>query len=89
MPEMNMEKNYKSLKSGTDIRGTAVDGVPGEPITLTDEAIADIAYGFAQWLYDNVTPIAEKFTVAVGHDSRISADRIKSVLIEVLFLIAS
>ena len=28
---------YSKLKSGTDIRGVAVEGVPGEPVTLTDE----------------------------------------------------
>ncbi len=84
MPEMNTEKNYKNLKSGTDVRGTAVEGVPGEPVTLTDEAIADITFGFAQWLYDNVSPLSDRFTVAVGHDSRISAERIKTVVIETL-----
>ena len=41
------KKNYTSLKSGTDIRGTAVDGVKGEALELTDEAknlICDTAY---------------------------------------------
>ena len=30
---------YSKLKSGTDIRGVAVEGVPGEPVNLTDEVI--------------------------------------------------
>lgn len=76
---------YGPLKSGTDIRGTAVEGVPGEPINLTDEALTAIGYGFAAWLYENVTPqYGELYTVAFGHDSRISADRIKAAVLPIL-----
>ncbi len=73
---------YGPLKSGTDIRGTASEGVPGENVNLTDEALAAISYGFAAWLYENVTPHSgELYTVAVGHDSRVSAQRIKEAII--------
>ena len=66
---------YGPLKSGTDIRGTAVSGVPDEPVNLTDEILCSISYGFAAWLYENVAPQnGETFTVAVGHDSRVSAE---------------
>ncbi len=76
---------YGPLKSGTDIRGTAVEGVPNEHVNLTDEALTAIANGFAAWLYENVTPsFGELYTVAIGHDSRISASRIKSLIIPVL-----
>ena len=69
---------FGPLKSGTDIRGTAVEGVEGEPLNLTDEVLTAIAFAFAKWLYDNVTPgYGELYNVAVGHDSRVSADRIK------------
>ena len=46
-----LDEIYGPLKSGTDIRGTAVAGVPGEDVNLTDEALTAIAYGFAAWLY--------------------------------------
>lgn len=72
---------YGPLKSGTDIRGTAAQGVPGEDINLTDEVLSAISYGFAAWLYDNVMPQDELYTVAIGHDSRISAERIKAAVI--------
>ena len=72
---------FKPLKSGTDIRGTAVEIPGGEPVQLTDEIVGAIGYGFAAWLYENVTPSSGVFTVAVGHDSRISADRIKAAFI--------
>ncbi len=68
------------LKSGTDIRGTAV----GENITLTDEAIKRITSAFLVMLKEKTTLPFDKMTVAVGHDSRISANRIKKNVISVL-----
>ena len=41
---------YKSLKSGSDIRGTACEGVPGECVELTDKAVFDLTVGFCRWL---------------------------------------
>lgn len=76
------KKNYTSLKSGTDIRGTAVDGVKGEAIELTDEAIFDLCVGFCKWLNENNYNKNKK--IAVGHDSRISAERIKTSVFEAL-----
>ena len=39
---------YKTLKSGTDIRGVASEG-GGAAINLTDEVIERIAAGFLVW----------------------------------------
>ena len=76
---------YGPLKSGTDIRGTAVEGIAGEPVNLTDEALTAIGYGFAAWLYENVTPsYGERYVIAFGHDSRISAERIKGLVLPTL-----
>lgn len=73
---------YGPLKSGTDIRGTACEGVPGEPINLTDEVLTAISYGFAAWLYENVTPSnGETYVVGFGHDSRVSADRFRDAVL--------
>ncbi len=76
-----MENLYKKLKSGSDIRGTAADGVEGEPIELTDKAVFDLTVGFCKWLRENGY---EGEKVAVGHDSRISALRIKNQVISAL-----
>lgn len=70
---------YKALKSGSDIRGTAVEGVPGEEIELTDKTIFDLTVGFCRWLKDACAITSGK--IAVGHDSRISAERIKTQVI--------
>lgn len=68
------------LKSGTDIRGTAV----GENTDLTDEAIKKISCGFVKYLSEKTGLEYKDMTVYVGHDSRISAERIKKCVLSVL-----
>lgn len=72
--------NFSSLKSGTDIRGTAI----GNDIRLTDEAVERIALGFLRLMERKTGKAAADMTVAIGHDSRISAERIKNALIRSL-----
>ncbi len=67
------------LKSGTDIRGTAV----GENTELTDDAVIKIAAAFLCYLKKKTGLKNEEISLAVGHDSRISADRIKNALLSV------
>lgn len=67
------------LKSGTDIRGTAV----GENIELTDDAVKRIASAFVAYLCEKTGVPENELTLAVGHDSRISAERIKNALLSV------
>ena len=64
-------QEYLNLRNGTDVRGVAVDGVAGEPITLTPEVAKHIVGAFCKWLSNKTGK--EKLLVAVGHDSRISA----------------
>ena len=68
------------LKSGTDVRGTAV----GENTDLTDEAVKKITAGFLAVMQEKTSLPPDEMTVAVGHDSRISAERIKNAVISVL-----
>lgn len=70
---------YKTLKSGTDIRGVASEG-GSAPINLTDEVVERIAAGFLVWCEKHLDKCAEGLKIAVGHDSRISADRIAAAL---------
>ncbi|NLC16716.1 MAG: phosphomannomutase/phosphoglucomutase, partial [Clostridiales bacterium] len=63
--------DFKSLLSGSDIRGNAVKH-EGNEIELTDEVVYWITKAFAYWLSAKVK---SKMTIAVGHDSRISAQR--------------
>ena len=75
--------SYKELKSGTDVRGVASDK-GGKPVNLTDEAVYDITSAFTTWLSDKYGKKTNELTLAVGHDSRISADRISAKVIEAL-----
>lgn len=68
------------LKSGTDIRGTAV----GDGTELTDEAVKKITAAFLIVMQDKTGLAPDEMCIAVGHDSRISAERIKTAVINVL-----
>lgn len=64
--------DFKKLKSGTDVRGYAVGD--NTPVTLTDDAVKQISRAFIAWLCAKYGK--ERFKIAVGNDSRISAERI-------------
>ncbi len=75
-------KNYLSLKNGTDVRGTAIAGVEGDPITLTEEAVKDIGRAFCAWV--RLATRFGRITVAIGHDSRLSCGDIEAWLAEAI-----
>ena len=81
---LSMDKFWKSFKSGTDIRGVAVDGVEGEPLNLTDEVVGKMAKAFLLWLSQRTGRQPHELRVAVGHDSRVSADRIRSAVVSAM-----
>lgn len=72
----------KKLKSGTDIRGVAVEGVTGQEVNLTDEAVVLIVRAFSTWLMKKGCP--DQSVVAVGHDCRISGESIHNSVIAAL-----
>ncbi len=73
---------YKQFKSGTDIRGVAVEGVEGQPVNLTDEAVRNMADGFVLWLSEKVGKSADKLKISIGRDSRISGPHIMQLCTE-------
>ncbi len=75
-----LTKEWAQFKSGTDIRGVASEGVPGQEVNLTDEAIEKMAAGFALWLAARLGKEPASLKIAVGHDSRISAARISAAV---------
>lgn len=64
-------QNYLSLRNGSDVRGVAVEGIEGEPVNLTEEAVENIAKAFCVWLSTYMKKAQVR--IAVGYDSRISA----------------
>lgn len=76
--------DYLSFKSGTDIRGIACEGVEGEHVNLTDEAVAAMTAGFLCWFKKHTDKTLNDCKISLGHDSRISAERIKAAVSAVL-----
>jgi len=75
---------YKQFKSGTDIRGIASDGVEGEVLNLTNEAVKNMAGGFAMWLSHKLQKNTCDLKISIGRDSRISGERIATVVKDTL-----
>ena len=73
--------DYSKFKSGSDIRGYAL-GDEANPLYMSDEMVMRSAAAFAEWLKAK-TGKSELF-VSVGHDSRLSAERIKNAVIKAL-----
>ncbi|MCQ2451078.1 MAG: phosphomannomutase/phosphoglucomutase [Clostridia bacterium] len=67
--------DYKFLKSGTDIRGYASD-LGGKEIELTNKAVSDIASAFVCFVSDKAKKPSNELVISLGHDSRITAERI-------------
>jgi len=65
---------WLKLKSGSDIRG------PEE--MLTNEFATRVGYAFALWLAEKIGTTPDRLKIAVGHDSRKSAKRLKSALVQ-------
>lgn len=65
---------WLKLKSGSDIRG------PEE--MLTNEIATRVGYAFALWLAEKIGTTPDRLKIAVGHDSRKSAKRLKTALVQ-------
>ena len=81
---MLSDREIMRLANGSDVRGIAVDGVEGEKVNLTAEAANRIAAGFVKFLTLHYEKSPSELKVAVGHDSRITADLLKNAVIEAL-----
>lgn len=64
-------QDYLALRNGTDVRGVACEGIVGENVTLTEEAVENIAKAFCVWLVSRTGKT--QVTIAIGHDSRITS----------------
>ena len=73
-------QDYLHLQNGTDVRGVACEGIVGEDVTLTEEAAENIAKAFCVWLLSRTGK--SKVTVAIGHDSRITATSLCNAVVK-------
>ncbi len=73
---------WLKLQNGSDIRGVAIEGVAGQPVTLHDPIVRSIGCAFARWLSQRLNKPVEQLKISVGHDSRISASQIKTAIFQ-------
>lgn len=66
-------KDWMSLVSGSDVRGVALPGMEGQPVTLTQDDARTIARAYARWLSQKLCKTADALTVSVGRDPRLSS----------------
>ncbi len=73
--------DYSQFKSGSDIRGFAL-GDESNSLYMDDEMVMRCSKAFADWL--KLKNRKDGILISVGHDSRLSAKRIKSAVIKAL-----
>lgn len=79
-----METGLAELRNGSDIRGIALEGVAGEAVNLTPEAVRRLGRGFLGWLSRRREKAVGDLVVSVGRDSRLSGPSIADVLVDTL-----
>lgn len=78
------EETLLKLQNGSDVRGVAVEGVAGEAVNLTPEAVNLIASSFVKFLSEKCGKPVKALKISVGHDSRISAPALLKAVCESL-----
>uniref|UniRef100_A0A7S0RL90 phosphoglucomutase (alpha-D-glucose-1,6-bisphosphate-dependent) n=1 Tax=Pyramimonas obovata TaxID=1411642 RepID=A0A7S0RL90_9CHLO len=71
---------YARLQNGSDIRGVALDGVEGEPVTISPAEAFFIARGFAEWIVKD-RESGRGVKVSVGRDPRLSGKAIVTAIL--------
>ncbi len=71
--------DFLKLQNGSDIRGVALSGIPGEDVNLSVEAVEAIAGGFVRWLCGRMKE-GKTLRVSIGRDSRLSGPVIAETL---------
>jgi len=82
-----LDRDWKALQNGSDIRGIALEGVEGQEINLTDDVVERIGAAFGAWLSEKTNKDPKDLRVSIGTDSRLSASRIKDAAIRGLNLV--
>lgn len=70
------------LQNGTDVRGIAAEGIPGDAVNFVPADANRIAQAFVKWLSDKSGIAAADLKIAVGHDSRITAEPLKEAILK-------
>ena len=81
---MIADQDMLKLQNGSDVRGVALEGVAGEPVTLFPEAVNRITSGFVDFMTQKTGKKPSELKIAVGHDSRVTAEPLKKEVLQAL-----
>lgn len=70
--------DFKKLQNGSDIRGVAMEGIAGQAVNLTPEAVTRIGAAFVLYLKKRLGK--ETLRLAVGRDSRLSGESLRDAI---------
>lgn len=76
--------DYSKLQNGSDIRGVAIEGVPGEAVNLDAETVIRLAKGFLYWLSAKTGKETDSLTISIGRDPRLSGPALASAFCQSL-----
>lgn len=76
-----MSNSLIKLQNGSDIRGVAIDSVPGEKVNLTAEVTSLIGASFGRWLAKKANKSFSELRVCIGRDPRISGEMLLKAFI--------
>ena len=71
----------KNLQNGSDIRGIALEGIPGETPNLGKKETILLSMGYIKWLTAKTEKPVTSLKIAVGTDSRISGPELKKYML--------
>ena len=74
----------KILQNGSDIRGIAISGVPGETKNLGKKETISLSEGYLLWLANKINKDPKTLKIAVGRDPRISGPALADCIIDTL-----
>ena len=78
-------ENLLKLQNGSDVRGIALAGEAcSDIVNLVPEAVTRIPAGYVRFLSDKLGKEPQDLRIAVGHDSRITADSLKKAILQAL-----
>lgn len=74
--------DYRKLQNGSDIRGVAMEGIEGQPVTLSTEAVMNIAKAFVLFLQERTGK--SELRLSIGRDSRLSGEALLDAAAEAI-----
>lgn len=81
LPPVPPDFNWSKLQNGSDIRGVALEGVPGETVNLTNPVAYALGQAFVTWLGQTLEKSPQDLTIAIGRDSRLSGPALMEAVV--------